>query len=413
MAQMQRKKKKRKPKYGRIIFSLMLVGLIVYFFVKLAIGYFFEKQVTYNVSVDSLNLEDQYNALVMRNEMLVDTELSGKLNYLQQESAVVERNDSVVELYNDGESIVSAEVTERELNRKMIEFDYNTLEYEINVLKSQILISLENSEYDEIDTLKHDLLLKQERLSKLKEDNRFLVNRNASFSTQTIGNGYLKEGEKRLIQAPAGGLLTFYLDGYESVLTIDNVYNLNISEINKLSFNSDSIVKESTSGGEALFKIVDLSTYYLIVEIDQEDMETYRNIQTVQVYIHDEQFSGIIHDVYSDASNAVAIIKMHEPFDGFNQVRSVPVRIVRENYRGLKIPVSSIINRQGGLGVYALDENRRLKYVPIKVLAYDDESAIIYNEQFYDSENGIVRSISLDQEIIRDASQFNEGDLID
>lgn len=413
MAQTRKKRKRRKPKYGRIIFSLMLVGLIGYFFVKLAIGYFYDQQVTYRVAVDTLNLEDQYTALLMRNEILVDTELSGKINYLQSEGTIVEKEDPVVEVYNDGEIIPSSEINERDLNRKMAEFDYNTLEYEINVLKSQILVSLQNSEYEEIEVLKRDLLLKQERLDKLKEENRFLANRTASFSTKTIGNGYLKEGEKRLIQAPASGLLTFYLDGYESVLTIDNVYNINISEINRMDWTSESIKKDSTPGSEALFKIVDLSTYYLIVEIDQEDVETYRNTVNVQVYLEDLQLSGIIHDVYSDAVSATAIVKMHEPFDGFEQVRSVPVRIVRENYRGLKIQVSSIVNQNGDLGVYAVDENRRLKFIPVKVLAYDDESAIVYNEQYYDTHKGVVRSISLDQEIVREASQYKEGDRVD
>ncbi len=412
-AQKVRKKKKRRPKYGRILFSLIFFVLIVYFMVKLGIDMFFKEHMTYLVEVDTLNIEKEYKTLILRNELVVDTAIAGQITYFTSEGSVVTKNDQVAEIFNDGSTSEIVEATERELNRKQIEFDYNSLAYDIENIKNQILFNLHNQNFDAISSYKRDLILKFERLDKLQSENKFLSNRIASYSQQTIGEGKLLEGQKKAILAPASGILTYKLDGYESFITIDNLYNINYEEISKVDINATSIIKENTSQDGTLFKIVDNATYYLVAIIPNEEVETYKNVQKITVEIGAEELSGEVYDVFTDDQKAVVAIRMNEVFDGFYNQRWVDANVIRENYRGLKVYVDSIVNIEGQLGVYVVENDRRLKFVPIKILGYDDENAIIYNSQFYDIDQGLVRSIKTNQEVVRNAHKYKAGDRIE
>lgn len=412
-AQKVRKKKKRRPKYGRILFSLIFFVLIVYFMVKLGIDMFFKEHMTYLVEVDTLNIEKEYKTLILRNELVVDTAIAGQITYFTSEGSVVTKNDQVAEIFNDGSTSEIVEATERELNRKQIEFDYNSLAYDIENIKNQILFNLHNQNFDAISSYKRDLILKFERLDKLQSENKFLSNRIASYSQQTIGEGKLLEGQKKAILAPASGILTYKLDGYESFITIDNLYNINYEEISKVDIHATSIIKESTSQDGTLFKIVDNATYYLVAIIPNEEVETYKNVQKITVEIGSEKLSGEVYDVFTDDQKAVVAIRMNEVFDGFYNQRWVDANVIRENYRGLKVYVDSIVNIEGQLGVYVVENDRRLKFVPIKVLGYDDENAIIYNSQFYDVDQGLIRSIKTNQEVVRNAHKYKAGDRIE
>ena len=71
-------KKRRKPKYGRILFSLILFFGAIFMLVQLGIDLFYKDEVTYLVSVGNLNIENQYEALILRNEVVIDTNQIGR-----------------------------------------------------------------------------------------------------------------------------------------------------------------------------------------------------------------------------------------------------------------------------------------------------------------------------------------------
>lgn len=409
-----KKRKKRRPKYGRILFSLILFFGAIYMLVQLGIDLFYKNEETYLVTVGNLNIENQYEALILRNEMVIDTNLSGQITYFANEGEVLVKDNWVAEIYNDGSSQTKLiEETEREENRKMVEFDYNLLESDINALKNEILFQMEQASYEVIPTLKQELILKLERLDKLQGENKFLSNRSASYAEKTLGEGVLLAGQKQAIYAPASGILTYRIDGYEDFLTIDNLYNINYDEIGSINFQLENLNKSIVKPKDKLFKIVDHSSYYMTAIISNEEVETYKNTQSITVRINGQTLRGDVYDVFTNQRNAVVVIQMRDVFEGFQNQRFVSCTIVRENYRGLKLHTDSIVNIEGTLGVYVVDQERKLNFVPIKILGYDDDSAIVYNAQFYDSNLGIVRSIKLNQEVVRHAINYKVGDRLD
>lgn len=403
-------RKKRRPKYGRIIISLAVFGIFIYFIVKLGIDLFYSEQKTYLVEVGNLNIENQYQALVLRNELVVDTNLTGKITYFANEGEIVEKNHQVAEIFNDGSETVVEDSNEKELNRKKIEFDYNSLEYDITTLKNEILFQMDAGQYNLIPSLKQQLIQKLERLDKLQTENKFLSNRTASYSEKTIGEGTLMEGQKQAIYAPASGVLTYKMDGYEDFLTIDNLYNINYDEISSLELKESSLVHTAVKPKDKLFKIVDNANYFIAAIVPNEEIDTYKNVQSISAVIDGKALEGEVYDVFTNNEKAVAVIQLRDGFDGFFSRRLINCSIIRENYRGLKIYMDSIVNIDGNIGVYTVDKERKLVFTPVKILGYDSDFAIVYNEQFYDEKIGVVRSIKLNQEVVRNGSKYKTGD---
>ncbi len=403
-------RKKRRPKYGRIIISLAVFGIFIYFIVKLGIDLFYSEQKTYLVEVGNLNIENQYQALVLRNELVVDTNLTGKITYFANEGEIVEKNHQVAEIFNDGSETVVEDSNEKEINRKKIEFDYNSLEYDITTLKNEILFQMDAGQYNLIPSLKQQLIQKLERLDKLQTENKFLSNRTASYSEKTIGEGTLMEGQKQAIYTPANGVLTYKMDGYEDFLTIDNLYNINYDEISSLELKESSLVHTAVKPKDKLFKIVDNANYFIAAIVPNEEIDTYKNVQSISAVIDGKALEGEVYDVFTNNEKAVAVIQLRDGFDGFFSRRLINCSIIRENYRGLKIYMDSIVNIDGNIGVYTVDKERKLVFTPVKILGYDSDFAIVYNEQFYDEKIGVVRSIKLNQEVVRNGSKYKSGD---
>ncbi|MBF4691634.1 HlyD family efflux transporter periplasmic adaptor subunit [Fusibacter ferrireducens] len=419
--------KKKRPHYGRIFISLVLVGVIVFFLVKLGLDLFYKEQNSYLVQYGDLDIKDQYQAIVFRNEMVVKTNISGDLKFLAEEGRIVAKGEPVIELYNngnrgDGEPRPIASSTGEndnpedqntpQVTQQKLEYNYNVLEFDIMNLKDQIIFDIKHQNYQEIPALKRDLLLKLEMREKLEGENKFLANRTTSYTQKTVGTGKLKEGQSLVVTAPASGMLTYQLDGYEDVFTIDNIYNINYDEVDALNIVPKHIPSDHVNSDDPVFKIVDHATGYLVVLIDKEEVETYKNVSKVKVKINDEMMDGQVYDVFVSADNAIAVVRVSEAFDQYFDRRIVGCEITRQNYQGLKLHMDSLLTYNNQNGVYVVEKDRTLRFVPVKVIGYDDDYAIVYNEQFYDADLGLVRSVKANQEVVREGAKYKEGDRI-
>lgn len=410
---MQKKAKKRKPKYFRIFMSLALLGCGIYFLGVWVYGLFTDNAATYVANVGTLRVEEKTNAVVIRNEMLVKTELKGKLTYFYNEGDRVRKGDAVAEVFNDGNAITTSEESEREQLKKQMEFDYNSLESDIEKNIKAIELALDNKQYEVIPDLKHQLVLKIERMNKLKTENRFLTNRTETYTEQTVGKGVLTEGQKKVLMAPANGILSYASDGLEQVLTINTIYNVKIANFLSEPSKNETLKSDYVSGNHGLLRLVDEATYYLAATIPLEKIETYKAGMSVVADFGTLKTEAEILDAYAEDINGVVILRLKEGFENYHVKRTVPLSIVKDDYKGIKVPTDAILNQDGTLSVYVVESNKKLKKVPVKIIGYDAEFAVVYNEQFYDAKMGVVRSLKIGQSIVRNAHMYKEGQILD
>jgi len=405
-------KKRRRPKYGRIFISIVVLILIVYFVVKLGYSLFIKEYTTYLVDYGTLNIEYEYNALLIKNEIVVTTNSGGKITYFINEGDLVKKNTNVAEIFNDGSELISEDTTDLEIIQNQVEFDYTVLESDIVNLKDQIIDSIKAQNFQEIPSLKRNLTLKLDKLEKLEGENKFLSNRTNMYSTKEMGTGALKVGQKVILESPADAIISYNLDGFETILTVDNIYDLDYVALMDEPINSISMIKSQIEVSQPAFKLVDQSTFYLAVIIENDEADTFKNMGELSVRINDTLIPGFVYDVFSSGDKSVAVVRVNDYEAYLYDQRKVTCDLIKDNYKGLKIHIDSIVSIEGRIGVYVVDDSRKLKFTPVKVLGYDDAYAVVQNEQFYDKDYGIVRSVSIYDEIIRDGKAYEDGEYI-
>ncbi len=166
---------------------------------------------------------------------------------------------------------------------------------------------------------------------------------------------------------------------------------------------------------QPLFKIVDNNIWYMVTWLDKGLLDQYKVGRTVEFKFPQGQIKGQIFRVIENDKNIAVIFKIDEYIEGFYKTRNIDLEAVVLNYEGLKVPKESILEKDGKKGVLVLDINRNATFKPVKVKGYDEVSAIVHSNVFYEIEGDqqkAVDTIKLYDEIVKNPSRVKEGQMI-
>ena len=410
-----------KVKPFKMLRSLFIIGLILFFFAKFALATLFKENLTYELSYDQLNVERRYDSILFRNETIVYSNSSGNIKYFVAEGEKVKKGQKVAELYfNDqlsgqtGNLVVEAESEETLVPSEMIEVNIEEINASLDALLEASILAIEEGDYLKASTLKEDLILRMEKRDRLVA-NKSLVNNKSSFSQQFVGAGDLGEGESLSLYSPYAGIVTFNVDNFEEEFTIEEIYNIDYSIVMNQGIGISSPSNNVIYKNSPVYKLVEPSTWFLVSIIGKEEINSYEEDKVVTVEIDGDSIKGIVADVFESGEQGALVIKFTEQFSDFYKLRKVDARIVRENYQGLQVKKNSIITKDEQNGVLILGVDNTATFVPIKVIGYNEEDAVVADEFFYigsGDEKKRVRTLDRFNEVIINPTKFNEGDKV-
>lgn len=405
-AQIRRRKIIRRRR--RIIITVLLLPIIIYLSYKMVMGIFFSENAYYTVEYDVMNIEKSYKAYVLRNELIVSADDGGVVTFLEEDGDKIRKNAKVAEInIQEGNTNLIADADEDTL----MLLDWSRLDTEISVLYDALLSAQKSGEAVEVQKLSEQLKLKLEKREKMLAEDEKIKSRAASFQEELVE----LSGQKSTIEAPAAGILSHYIDGYEDYLTLDNLYNIDYEMLTSLDISAVSSNNQYIPKEDPIFKVVDNANVYLVMLITKDEIDLYKQMTKAIVEIEGDSLVAQIHDVFIADQKGVLCLKITETFENFYNVRSVELNLVQENFQGLKVMKSSIFKSEGVNGVYKIDYNNRLVFTPVKVIGYDMDYAILFNEYFYetiDGEETLVKTVSVFDQVIIDPTSYKEGDQV-
>lgn len=405
-AQIRRRKIIRRRR--RIIISILLLPIIIYLSYKMVMGIFFSENAYYTVEYDVMNLDKTYQAYILRNELLVSADDGGIVTFLEDDGVRVKKGGKVAEIsIQEGNTNLIADADEETL----LLLDWSRLDEEITNLYDALLVAQKGGETREVQILSEQLRLKLEKREKMLLDDEKIKSRAASFKEELVE----LSGQKAVLSAPAAGILSYYIDDYEDYLTLDNLYNIDYETLDDLDIEGVSSNNQYIPQEEPIFKVVDNASIYLVMLITKDEIDLYKQMSKAIVQIESNNIVAQIHDVFIADEKGVLVLKITETFDGFYNTRKVDINLIQENFQGLKVLKSSIFMDNGVQGVYMLDYNNKVVFMPVKVIGFDQEYAIIYNEYFYetvDGEETLVKTVAVFDEVIINPEAYKEGDQI-
>ncbi|MCM1225798.1 MAG: hypothetical protein NC548_66275 [Lachnospiraceae bacterium] len=321
-------RKYRKPvnlNIGMIIFGVIFIYVII------CIVMYFQTShiIRYEVKEGSLTTDTIYRGIILRDETIVYAETAGYVNYYACEGERVAKNDLVYIVDETGrlsEELASLSIGENTLTKK-----------ELQEFRSELVNfahGFEASHYESTYDFKFSL---NNTLMKLANDNMLqsISDLDSTSGVNIVNRSY----------APKTGIVAYWTDGYEA-LTVQNV----TGEI----FENEAYEKKRMDGnslmaaGDAVYKLSTNENWSIIIPIDSDRGVQLQEEGFVKVRFLKNQYEswGETKLFTGGDGNTYLQLSFTNSMITFMSDRFLDIELIVEDEVGLKIPVSSIVEKE-------------------------------------------------------------------
>ena len=328
MAGKSKIKKYRKPlnlNIGMIIFGVIFIYVVV-----CVIMYFQTSHIVrYEVKEGSLTANNTYRGVIIRDETVVYSQSAGYANYYAREGERVAKNALVYIVDETGrfsEDLEAAAMGENSLTeRELTEFRDEIINF---------VHEFDSTNYDNTYDIKYSL-----KNTVLKLANKSMLENISSLSgTSGVNINYF--------YAPATGIVSYWTDGCEE-LTAQDVTS-DVFE-NKNKYEKKQMLNNSLmASGDAAYKICTSENWSLVIPV-----EAARGAQLVEEGYIKVRFLKNQYESWAEVKlltnadgNTYLKLDFNNSMITFINDRFIDVELIVEDETGLKIPVSSIVQKE-------------------------------------------------------------------
>ena len=396
-------KKYRKPlnlNIGMMIFVVIFIYVVICVIMYFQTGHI----VRYEVKEGSLATDTVYRGIVLRDETVVYADTAGYVNYYAWEGARVALNDLVYIVDETGR--LNEELESRYLGENSLS-DQELAEFRNEI--SGFIHSFEAAHYEGTYDFKYSL---KNTVSKLANAN---ILQSIDDLSATSGANIINRSN-----APATGIVAYWTDGYEGLSAADiTEEHYDESKYEKNWMANNSLVE----AGDAVYKLSTNENWSIVIPVDPVRGAELQEEGYVKVRFLKNQYEswGQTRLLTNGDGNAYLQLSFTNSMITFLSDRFLDVELIVEDETGLKIPVSSIVQKEfflipekfiipggnnGGDSIrrqcYLEDGTISSETVEVEVYYFDSESGEYYldssilssGENLYDSEGQETFTVS-------------------
>lgn len=325
----QKIKKYRKPLNLNI--GMMVFGVIFIYVVVCVIMYFQTSHIVrYEVKEGSLAADTIYRGIALREETVVYADTAGYVNYYAWDGARVAQNDLVYIIDETGrlsEQLDSSSTGENSLSdQELAEFRNELISF---------AHGFDAFHYSSTYDFKHSL---KNTVSKLANKNML---RNIDGLNETSGANIVNK-----YQAPTTGIVAYWTDGYESLSALDVTEKVfdEQTEYEKKWFADNALI----AAGDAVYKLCTNEKWSLVIPVDPVRGAELEKKGYVKVRFLKNQYEswGETKLLTNGDGNTYLQLTFTNSMITFLSDRFLDVELIVEDETGLKIPVSSIVQKE-------------------------------------------------------------------
>ncbi len=347
------------------------------------------------VTQGAVKYEKAFDAIIVRNEKVYETDDYSKLVFSVAEGDRVSKGAKIVEVYKSGyNNNASKDLIAVQTNiKKYVEENFikNILEQDLVDLNTQIDEKLGQIESVLSGNGEEDLLVLEKQLKDLLNSRQILLKKKGDAENNTELKMLLQQ-EQALVDnianwktdefAEDAGIVSFYCDGAENLLTPEIMKDITIQQINEIITNIGTGRLKNTDGKTALYRLVDNFKWYCVVigdtkGIDEFKADTKFNISFEGVY--DRPYEGRVLSVRTLEDGYIYEFEVVEDIGPMLGVRKAKMTLKRD-FEGLKVPSKYIVEKDGVRGVNVRDADGS-RFVPVEIIVNDGNEAIIQGAQ--------------------------------
>ncbi|MDR1619524.1 MAG: hypothetical protein LBS18_02500 [Clostridiales bacterium] len=376
-----RKKIKIKPRFVVILLVFFaILGVAVF----LLLGGAGEGEMV----MGTAQLEYTAKTVVLRDELVVNTERYGKILFNVVEGAYVSEGDQIAQIFRWGyqEETMNTllEVQEKiydyliGLWSEVVNPDIDAIQQQIRQKQTEIRDAVQGKSDRDMLLLEQELrallLSRNEILRNVQPDETLL----AYYDQENAQMSNLAIWKSDMVNDVGSGVVSFYFDGNEQALSLEKMGMLNADIISSILNGSGAVTSVDTTVESPLYRLVDNMHFYLVFITD-----TASAFRLVEGEGYTVTFKGHADKLYTGAALApivaekqvVNILEFHQDVGDLMGMRVVEATVAKA-VTGLRVPKSAIHLRDNDPGVLRVSGDDT-QWVEVNVLAEDDGDFII------------------------------------
>ena len=409
---MSRKEKKSKKKVNIKLITASIIAIIfIICFAYNIIALFVNPTDTFMIENGRISDSEEAAGYIIREEKLFQGQnYKNGISQIKTEGQRVAKGDPIFRYYTNNEESLTQKITELDLQIQ------DALEQSSNIYSSDIA-SIDRQIEGKLSQI--SALNKKSDIAEYKKEISTALTKKAKLTGDLSPSGsYIKEliskrskYEEQLnsgseyIEATVSGLVSYKVDGLEETLTPEGFENLTEEYLNSLKIKTGEMIPSSNESG----KIVNNYNCYIATILKSEEAKNAEVDDNVQLVLStgDEIKATINYISEQESGSKLIIFKITNCVEKLISYRKISFEVVWWNANGLKVPNSSIVERDGKNYII----RKRVGYtddILVKVLKKAENYSIIENytslelkELGYSTEEiKNMKSISLYDEIL-------------
>ncbi|MDE6313515.1 MAG: hypothetical protein K2M46_07850 [Lachnospiraceae bacterium] len=316
----------RKPinfNIGMVIFGVIFIYVVSYVFAYMQKDHV----VIYEVKQGSLAKNTTYTGLILRTENVVNASKSGYINFYAREGEKTGANSMMYTIDENG--TLAATLAENGVS------DVEPSSEELKSLRSEIMnfsSSFHASDFNEVYNFKYAFdssVLKMVGLSMMNSVEALSLESGTAFERGS---------------APASGIVEYYTDGFEAV-TKDTFTPEMLDKTNyqKTIIKNNDLISE----GDAIYKMITDESWSIIIELTQDVAAQLEEKSSIYIIFKRDGVrirAGL--ELFSKDGHNYAALSTKSSMIRYASDRYIDIELVMNDEEGLKIPVSSVVEKE-------------------------------------------------------------------
>lgn len=375
------KENNKKIKNPKVIIVAVLIIIIAFYAIFVVIKLIKNPSNTFIVSNGTLSEEESTSGYIVREEQVIEeTKHKNGIIRVKEEGQRVAKDDAVFRYYSSKEEELEDKISKLDAKiQEVIEEEDNSPYYsDKKLLEGQIEEELRK-------------IYGQNNIQKLSEYKKtistYITKKAKIIGDKSPSGSYLKglieeresyeeqlKQESEYVTAPIAGMVSYKIDGFEKVITPENLANLNKNFLEDLKLK----VGQTIASSDTTAKIVNNYSNYIIFNSNSQESKQTKVDDKIKIRMQNNteitaKVKNIIQE--NDDSRTIAI-QMEQNTEEFLSYRKISFDIIWWSASGYRIPNTAI--KQVDKITYVIrNRNGYLDKMAVKILKQGKDYSIV------------------------------------
>ncbi len=373
-------KKRKSINIGVIVFLILFLYIAINVYI-----YFTKEQLTiYEVHEGSTAIDNRITGLILRDEEIITSDKAGYVSYYQKEGARVAKNETIYSVDDSG--MMSDVLASGDVPIKMSKQDSAELSHTIEEFRN--LYTDDDFSYvyrfkDDAESTVLDIL------------NTTILDNQKTLMDET-GQTYNLDA----VRSSKSGIVTYYSDGYENIKADQVTKDLfKVEEYIRTGLRTTDIIDQNTP----IYKLISSEKWNIVLPLTEEQYGMLSGKEQARFTILEDDLElTAALSLSQRGSDYFATLTLNKYLSNYIEDRFLEIELDFDSVEGLKIPLSSIIEKDfylvpleyftmgadstdKGLIVEAYDEKSgdvKHTFTPTEIYYQDDAYAYVDTKDF-------------------------------